>query len=163
MDFDRYGLTTIVEGAQWRVVFKQYDQTILVSGEGDALRLTDLINQERDRVLREIAADVSHGYLPEDAALSLDALGDVCDANVYFAGGRSDGQYGDEKHGWSDLKTAAHTKLLLSGGLIGLGTGKTIDPEDLSSSEAFTGFQNAVMSAVERSLELGIKTSRVVP
>lgn len=136
--------------------YKPFGQVICVMERHDIDRLVDLIRRERDRCLNEILEDFGdHPGIGLEEISSFEMLQDYCDANVYPAGGRSNDEYGDEKSGWSDQKTNEHAAKLLSEGIIASGTGEELDPNELSGSAAYTGFQNVLMDEVSVAIENG--------
>lgn len=140
-------------------ILAQYEplgQMICVMERHDIDRLVGLVRRERDRCLNEILEDF--GNDPDiglEEIVSFEVLQDHCDANVYPAGGRSNGEYGDEKSGWSDQKTNEHEARLLSEGIIASGTGEKLDPNALSGSAAYAGFLNVLMDEVSVALKNG--------
>lgn len=135
---------------RFEVSFSRFQMPIMVGPAGDAERLVAMIDADCQRCIDEITADGEAGTL-DDYTGDLDA---VCDANVFVAGGRSDGEFGDEKLGWSAIRTRRHVRNLLAHGVIGKGV-EVVDPDDTASSNAFTGFQNAVSVGVTRWLDGG--------
>lgn len=132
------------------ITYPHFDQAIFVGSVSDGQRLVEMIDTDCQRCIDEITADADHGMLDEFT----DDLDAVCDANVYPAAGRSNGEYGDEKFGWSETRSRRHVRTLLAAGLIGMGV-EAVDPDDTAASDAYTGFQNAVVAGVNRWVDGG--------
>jgi hypothetical protein len=133
-------LEVTVSGSVGRLVYGSYV---------DFATLLEMLDADRDRMIAEIVADAADGKLGDVTAIKVFGdLDDFIDANVYVSGGRSPlGARGDELHDWSDARTDEHKRGLLANGVIGKGV-EVIDPEDISASVHFVGFQNAATTAV---------------
>ncbi|MTH94898.1 hypothetical protein [Roseibium sp. RKSG952] len=155
-NLEGYGLSVHPVDGLKSVSYTECDQVVCLTDDGGLASLLKLLEREKDRCLKEILADFM-----DDADVSLKdidsfaMLHDLTDANVYPAGGRSEGVYGDEKSGWSSIKTRQHEASILAEGIIGVGTGVEIDLDDLAASESYAGFLNALMSAVDVDIKSG--------
>jgi hypothetical protein len=163
-DPSEYGLVierTLLGGS--RVVFAQYDQVIMRGASDQELdAFFDLLIQERDRMKEEILDDIRRGDIDPNAVQQFDDLFGEVDANIYASGGRSvEGAYGDEIHGWSDIKTAEHAKRLVS-----LGVSKGVrdkHAEELVNHQSLVGFCNAVTKGVDAWIMSGGLEERAAP